>query len=1153
MIQDNLKEQKIDELFNKLEENRNNKEKTINLLTEINERIANKQFSFFPANEEKKFLYLYMYLSNKLEQTTILDTLINDPNFIKLLDTTDIDGSMLPSLTSNLKKPRKTLITKSKKIKNSLLNGDNILNAQDILADLTKEEIKLLRKDIDIDNYLITNGLSFNTLKEETKNLLLNDLNQLSIYDIKTINEFTENFKDLTFLIQDSSFLKMYLSKLDDQYYLTNHIFAFLDQNTLDDILKNDSRDQVLLHLVKDVKPELQYKLCTIPHLKELLYNCENFNILNKLPNQFISEMLITSKDLFSKRNFELLEHLNKKDITTILDKNEYYYKKLISNLTNNIDFDYEFFIKHLPSRYYFDLISNHLTSLSDKVIIKLLAIDNKTYKKILLTNKELCTKILNTSDLSNLNEIFKIGHFDNEEKVRFIKNSLKYQNVNNLINIINNLPLSYRKDLYLINSLRQKLITSNDYNLDEYMISYYLNHPEEIVSVTPSKIISILDNADYIITERVLKDKEVLIKILKDKNYYIDFINLLHKNPKLFTIISKNDNISLLTKEFISSVLPHLNALERSLLCSHDLMKQIYNDEELFKVYKSLLNNNRNLLNTLNLNFINKDTKNIKLSFLDKITKYPKIQECLLSINQKFPIFPDFINTLCYTESNLSLDSTLYECLKLIDDSANGINRKKIGNIPRIMSVIEENIFSKENVHALIEYLLYLIPRYTTKNNTLVKRPIYINTPVSYNEIANYSYNTENYLTNQMSNKKNISHIKEYFIAKHFKLSLEETKIMLKIYSINRIDSEIYQEEYTYLDNLKKIYNTDEESLINMDSKYKTYSMHDSFIIENNIKKMYGKIFNYEIRSKTYSNNPFTKVIYGKEIKIFDCPNDFLFLISDVDYQKEYQKTNSYLTAWHNTLDKLPNGISTNLISNDHLIMLNDFIFGFNGLLDEGLIKMSNHLLNEENTCDEQYMTPRELIDNSRDITNTLIISRYAIRPNYNNSNLPYLEPDYILVDKTKLDNNTYLENISRASEEFKTKRNKEGLPIIAIDFSKIVDNELRKIKQLTNKYERTHDMTILPSLITKILNNYSAYSLYNEKLTNKFNLNKIIDLITKKIEVSNSNAELNFIIETLTNEYQKYQNISKNIKCPINIKEIKDIIKKRQEIINN
>lgn len=117
MIQDNLKEQKIDELFNKLEENRNNKEKTINLLTEINERIANKQFSFLPANEEKKFLYLYMYLSNKLEQTAILDTLINDPNFIKLLDTTDIDGSMLPSLTSNLKKPRKTLITKSIKIK----------------------------------------------------------------------------------------------------------------------------------------------------------------------------------------------------------------------------------------------------------------------------------------------------------------------------------------------------------------------------------------------------------------------------------------------------------------------------------------------------------------------------------------------------------------------------------------------------------------------------------------------------------------------------------------------------------------------------------------------------------------------------------------------------------------------------------------------------------------------------------------------------------------------------------------------------------------------------------------------------------------------------------------------------------------------------
>ena len=257
MIQEELlKEQTIDSLFKVLENQKNNLVNVAIILDEINNRIAYGQFSFSRA--EKKYLYLYMFLSNKLEKNEILNKLITTSSFIKLLDETDIDGSMIPSLTSNCQKPRTTLITKSKKLKNSFLKGDNLLNAQDILADLTKEEISLFRQDVSVDNYLITNGLSFDTIKEETKKQLLNDLKQLSIYDITTINEFTANFKDLSFLVNNKEFLDLYLDKLSDEYYLNNRIFNYLDRNILSYILENNPSDSLLLHLIKDTNPELQ-------------------------------------------------------------------------------------------------------------------------------------------------------------------------------------------------------------------------------------------------------------------------------------------------------------------------------------------------------------------------------------------------------------------------------------------------------------------------------------------------------------------------------------------------------------------------------------------------------------------------------------------------------------------------------------------------------------------------------------------------------------------------------------------------------------------------------------------------------------------------------------------------------------------------------
>ena len=104
-----------------------------------------------------------MFLCNKYEISDTLDKLINEVSFIELLDKTKIEGSILPSLTDVCQKPRKCLLKNSKKLKNSIIKGDPLLSTEDILAELTKEEIYILREDIEIDNYLISNGLSRRT------------------------------------------------------------------------------------------------------------------------------------------------------------------------------------------------------------------------------------------------------------------------------------------------------------------------------------------------------------------------------------------------------------------------------------------------------------------------------------------------------------------------------------------------------------------------------------------------------------------------------------------------------------------------------------------------------------------------------------------------------------------------------------------------------------------------------------------------------------------------------------------------------------------------------------------------------------------------------------------------------------------------------
>ena len=201
-------------------------------LVELNKRIEKKKFIFTEDNIDS--LYLYLYACNKYEELDTLEKLIKDKSFLELLEKSELNGSMIVSLT-NIFANERTSVLKLNKVKQSIISGDDLLNSEDILEDITREELLELRKDIDIDNYLIANGLRFDSLTESTESKLLKDYKLLTVYNNKVIQEFTNSLGNkLPTLANDLKYLDIYVKSLEDNYVKEDRIFNYLTMDSLE-------------------------------------------------------------------------------------------------------------------------------------------------------------------------------------------------------------------------------------------------------------------------------------------------------------------------------------------------------------------------------------------------------------------------------------------------------------------------------------------------------------------------------------------------------------------------------------------------------------------------------------------------------------------------------------------------------------------------------------------------------------------------------------------------------------------------------------------------------------------------------------------------------------------------------------------------------
>jgi len=771
------------------------------------------------------------------------------------------------------------------------------------------------------------------------------------------------------------------------------------------------------------------------------------------------------------------------------------------------------------------DLVTS-LPLFNSDTILKLFTIEPKIFKPAIINNQEVINIIVNDNDLVNILNNHK---FKEKDYHTILKNLTNYNNSKVLYDLIKEIKLTNRENIYNKEMLLS-LYKNNTYELDIYSINYILIRKNILDKLTNEELLRLIINSNIIYTNELIKDDNIIIRIfkVKDKSLLVELL----KNKKEYLKIFSYDLIyKYYNKDLLNNILLYLNPDEKINLVNNKLLKEVLKDEELIKIYKKLYNENPYLLNTLDFNILCEDIKGIKISNLSKIVKYPIIQKIILEINKKTKIIPLFIDKLISNTNNLDIN-TIIEILNIINKTNNGIDRKIYGNILKLAPTNLDKTTTKE-FNKLINYILYLIPRY---NN--IDRNIYLKTPKNYQDISEYENNLNNYLKEEIKNKNNIL---DNFLFRHFKVNKNEAIYLTKLYSIDRIDSNIYKEEITFIKNITMILNTDIDSLIKIDNKYKVITMLDNYILINKINKMYSRIYNYEIKNPIYSIKPTIKKVYGKEIKIYKCPLDFKFLVSRVDITEEYLHTGSYLLGWYYTLNKL-NTIKTSLISNDNLAIDSDIIFCFDSLEETSIKSISPYLNKKKYT----YMSPRELIDNTRDINNTIELDKY-----YLNNKIPYIIPNFILVNKNKLNDNAFLEKISRISNEFKTKDNKEGLPIVEIDYKLIINNEIDKLNKIALKYQKNHDMKLLSTLITKLENNYTSYHLFNESYSKYFDIDILISIINDRIDNTNSISELNYIENILEQEQSKYKYLKEDLLSNIDLPNILNKINNKRIIL--
>ena len=264
----------------------------------------------------------------------------------------------------------------------------------------------------------------------------------------------------------------------------------------------------------------------------------------------------------------------------------------------------------------------------------------------------------------------------------------------------------------------------------------------------------------------------------------------------------------------------------------------------------------------------------------------------------------------------------------------------------------------------------------------------------------------------------------------------------------------------------------------------------------ENQMRKEFTK----QINDSLFSLEGRTKRRVGNAI-VYDAGTDFKMLITAVGAYQNLEKSANYKDHWNSSLLR-SHGNCCSLISNSCLATARQpsVVFGFLNMPEESLLAGSHTDINSTPTnrnydinfhnVDQQFFSPDELINRTRDYYNELDFERIDISKN---GKFFKKNPDYVV----------FFEEFEDFQKELKIQRNLEpikkllidqhekekhrweesvkasvqlGIPIVKINRETCAKSERAKLDENLKLFKKTKDPALIKPLITQYLNNYTG-----------------------------------------------------------------------------
>lgn len=1105
-----------------------NCEEAFNILTT---RIQDKSFTIDHFAESDMLNYLK--LASKLANQTGVEELINDETFISLYNSNNITLPTILLASNHVSKPRLKIITADKSKTYIKQNPSMIANL------LTSEEVAILWQDTDLKNLFINQQLRYDCLDAKSQKNLLENIEVFSLYSLKTIKEFIKGYENKEVLIHHLDFLFTYFTALNKEPLAYDTIDSFInlfDEETLF-IITDDPRfpylqESIILYLINSLKPYYLENFFTNAKVHEVLLNNKNVTIYTKLPVNIQKEILASlDKLLLNNVNRQLFLNSNDDLIKKIFKQNDNLYNEILDICLNEKKAltyqELNRLIKLMPSEFYEKLTNEDIYKLSGPTIIAILGDSKNTFRKVILDNEILCSRIVNSINSTNITMIQAcLLKITDREKVSLLTKAQNITNPYGAISIIKTMTDEIKKELYQNRALKNLILfsSSTDYLIDNLTISYLLENKELISKLSNNALIEFLTFLNLKELNNLLKEESILSKILSSEVAYSNIITLLNHDNLLLSSLINNRTAKYLEATTLIKLLEQLSINDKKLICTNEdvLLKLFDNNQAVLKTFKNLYEKNNYLLDSLDLKFLNSQTIKLKFAHLEYLTKHNDLQQLLLDIYQKYPLDNKFLTTLFNNDAIGFNHSPLSNILKTIVESIDGINRKKYGNFLKIFANTSFANLSVLEMNKIISYYLSVIPWLQTAEE--IKRPAVVSVPRTLEEVLNYE---ENYAKNieEKIRLKDYDSYQAIVCLKYYKMTLEEATTFINQYDVTKITEKAYQNEINFLQNLNHFLHQPEKE-IRKNKRLKEYKITDIFKINNRLHELFNKLYNYELNINLNNYQPLNVALYGKEITLYEPKEKFTYLLSSVN-PKRMLNFADFLSSWNDTLASLPNEqLTATLITNDnlHVFVPEDINFGFTKLNNNTL----ENIILPNRFGHSFFALPRTLINNSSQNHNLFFLNKYE--NNNQTAKNPYLTPDYLLLfkDLIFIDDETiktaYLEYVYRTSQSFKTKKTPNGLPIILLDRHKIITDEVGELKASILEYNENHNVILLKKIIEKYSNNQLGLAYFTNEFLNKFAIQELLTTIEERLKNCHNLSELSLLKELFTAELTKY-----------------------------